>query len=327
MNEASNAGNYTGRTLVYVHGRHFKPSSDELMDISVAAMRAAIERDYPDAVDLFQGMHKRIAYYGDLSNEVLSEAGDSYDEALDVGDRRNALQSLCAIEKRKNFGVGRYDRLPGKTAIAEFAAGFAAPVLGSLGLLDKVISKLAADVGAYLSNANDFASRVRERVRTAICEAMDGESQVILVSHGTGCVVTYDALWQLSNDPQYKDLLAGQKIDLWLTLGAPIADNTVVRRLLGADKSGADRYPSNIVSWHNVSAEDDYMSHDNTVADDFKAMLKHKQISTIRDYRIYNLAVRYGKSNPHSSVGYLIHPRVAQIIASWLQQKHAAPAS
>jgi hypothetical protein len=49
------------------------------------------------------------------------------------------------------------------------------------------------------------------------------------------------------------------------------------------------------------------------------------QISTIRDYRIYNLAVRYGKSNPHSSVGYLIHPRVAQIIASWLQQEHAAP--
>ena len=116
MNEASHTGNYAGSNLLYVHGRHFKPSADELMDISVTAMKAGIERDYPDCVDLFQAMHKRIGYYGDLGNEVLSGKGERYDEALDVGDRRNALQRLCAIEKRKNFGVSRYDRLPGKTA-------------------------------------------------------------------------------------------------------------------------------------------------------------------------------------------------------------------
>jgi hypothetical protein len=28
--------------------------------------------------------------------------------------------------------------------------------------------------------------------------------------------------------------------------------------------------------------------------------------------------VRYGKSNPHSSVGYYIHPRVAKIVADWM---------
>jgi hypothetical protein len=74
------------------------------------------------------------------------------------------------------------------------------------------------------------------------------------------------------------------------------------------------------VSWHNVSAEDDYCCHDNTLANDFKAMLKDKMVSCIRDYQIYNLAVRYGKSNPHSSVGYYIHPRVAQLIVDWLNQ-------
>jgi hypothetical protein len=76
------------------------------------------------------------------------------------------------------------------------------------------------------------------------------------------------------------------------------------------------------VSWHNVAAEDDYVCHDNTVADDFKPMLKQKQVSCIRDYCVYNLAVRYGKSNPHSSVGYLIHPRVARIVSDWLLQGH-----
>lgn len=320
MTEASHTGNYSGSTLLYIHGRNFKPSADELMDISVAAMRAAIERDYPDAVDLFQAMHKRIGYYGDLGNEVLSESGKRYDKVLDVGDRRNALQRLCSIDKRKNFGVSRYDRLPGKTAIAEFVADFAAPLLGSVGLLEKVISKLAVDLGEYWKENSDFASQVRDRVRTAICEATDGESRVMLICHGTGCIVAYDVLWQLSNDPEYKKRFAGRKIDLWLTLGAPLGDNTVNRKLFGAGQNGVERYPSNIVSWHNVSAEDDYLCHDNTLADDFKQMLKQQQISIIRDYRIYNLAVRYGKSNPHSSVGYLIHPRVAQIIVNWLRQ-------
>ena len=326
MTETGHPAKYSGRTLVFVHGRHFKPPADELMDISVAAMKAGIDRDYPDAADLFQGMHKRMAYYGDINNEFLAEAGERYDEQLDVGDRRNALQRLSAIEKRKNFGVSRYDRLPGKTAIAEFAADIAAPLLSTLGLSDKVISKVAPDFAEYWNGSSEFGSRVRNRVRTAIREAADGESRVMLVSHGTGCIVAYDVLWELSNDPEYSEQFANKKIDLWLTLGAPLGSSTVGDKLMGATEKGRERYPSNVVSWHNLSAEDDYMSHDNTLADDFAEMLKQKQISTIRDYRIYNLTVRYGKSNPHSSVGYLIHPRVAQIVSDWLLQGHVAPA-
>jgi len=320
MSEPVHLDHYSGRTLLFVHGRNFKPSADELMDISVAAMTAAIERDYPDVAGLFNGMHKHIGYYGDISSEFLQEAGKRYDEQLDVGDRRNALQRLCAIEKRKNFGVSRYDRLPGKTAIAEFAADIAGPLLGSLGLSKKVISRIAPDLGEYWNKKSDFASRVRDRVRTAICEATAGDSRLLLISHGTGCIVTYDVLWQLSNDADYKERFAGRKIDLWLTLGAPLGDTTASRNLLGAGLKGPERYPSNVVSWHNLSAEDDFMSHDNTLADDFQNMLKAKQVSCIRDYRVYNLAVHYGKSNPQSSVGYLIHPRLAQIVSDWLQQ-------
>jgi hypothetical protein len=320
MVEDIHTDHYPGRTLLFVHSRFFKPPADEFMDMSMAALTAAMERDYPEVIDLFHGMHKRIAYYADISNEFLTKIGQRYDEKLDVGDRRNALQRLCAIEKRKNFGVSRYDRLPGKTALAEFAADVAGPVIDALGLSEKVISKIAADLGEYWNQESDFASRIRDRVRTAICEATDGDNRVLLLTHGTGCIVAYDVLWQLSNDPEYQERFEGQKIDLWLTLGGPLGDTTTRRRLLGAKEKGLERYPSTIVSWHNVSAEDDYISHDNTVADDFKRMLKQKQVSCIRDYTIYNLTVRYGKSNPHSSLGYLIHPRVARIVSEWLQQ-------
>ena len=319
--------NQPANSMLYVHGRHFKPSSHELLDISVSALSAAVERDYPDMMRDFYRMHKRIAYYGDITNSFLEQQGQRYDEALDVGDRRNALQLLSAIVKRKNFGVSRYDRLPGKTAVAEFVADVAGPVLGFLGLSKGLISKVAVDLVEYWDSKSDFGRRIRDRVRTAICEATEGDGRLILISHGTGCVVTYDVLWQLSNDAKYMELFEGRKIDLWLTLGAPLGDATTRKKLLGARRKGFARYPSNVVSWHNVSAEDDYMCHDNTLADDFSQMLKQKQISTIRDYRIYNLALRYGKSNPHSSVGYLIHPRVAQIMVDWLRQGQALPST
>ena len=102
---------------------------------------------------------------------------------------------------------------------------------------------------------------------------------------------------------------------LWLVLGVSI----VQKRLLGAAGFSTDRCPTNVISWHNMAAEDDYACHDNTVADDFKQMLQQRVASTIRDYHVYNLTVRYGKSNPHSSIGYYIHPRTAKILVDWMK--------
>jgi hypothetical protein len=61
------------------------------------------------------------------------------------------------------------------------------------------------------------------------------------------------------------------------------------------------------------------------VSDDYKAMLKQRQISSIRDYRIYNMAVRYGRSNPHNLIGYLVHPRIAKIVNDWLTHSFGQP--
>ena len=49
-------------------------------------------------------------------------------------------------------------------------------------------------------------------------------------------------------------------------------------------------------------------------------------VSQVKDYKICNHAVRYGCSNPHSSVGYFIHPRMAKIIADWIGPPPKPPA-
>jgi len=309
----------SNRSLLLVHGRDFKPGRELYMDLSMAALRAGVERDYPAQLDSFDVLQKHIAWYGDLSAEILAAGGKNYDADLDLGDRRNALNALREITARKRFGIRQYDSLPGKSAIPEFVADLAAPVLGSIGLSMPMLKSVAPDFAAYLKTDSDFAAKARERVREQLCASMDRGERIMLIAHGTGSVIAYDVLWQLSHDPEFKEQYGDKKVESWVTMGSPLGDGNIRKRLRGANEKSGNKFPSNVVSWHNVSAEDDYCCHDNTLADDYRKMLKQRLVSAVHDYRVFNLAVRYGKSNPHSSVGYYIHPRTSKILADWMQ--------
>ena len=313
-----NVSDRGARSILLVHGRDFKPSEQSLSDISLEALRYGIQRDYADHVDAYDMIVKDFAYYGDLTNTLLESHGKHYDEKLDLGDRNSALSDLKAIPARKRFGIRQYDRLPGKSALREFAADVAAPVLGALGLTMPLVRCVSKDCADYLSGKTDYAKRVRERVRTKLCKMLDRGDHILLMTHGLGCIVAYEVLWQLSHEAEFKDQYGGKKIDTWLTLGAPLGDTHIRKRLLGAKHVVGERFPTNVITWHNVAAEDDYLCHDNTLADDFRKMMHQRFLSAVHDHHVYNLAVRYGKSNPHSSVGYYIHPRVAKIVVDWL---------
>ena len=307
-------------SLLIVHGRDFKPAAATYLELAHTAMRKGVERDFPEQVADFDALQLDVAWYGDLNAGVLAAKGKTYDEKLDVGDRRNVLESLSQVTPRKRFGIRMYDKLPGKSALPEFFMDVGATVSSAVGLRMPVIGRMAKDFAAYLENEDGFADEARARVRKKICELMDADKDIMLVTHGTGSVVAYDVLWELSNDtttcPEYGDC----KVDQWITLGSPLGDRTVQKRLLGAHEREEGRFPSNVITWHNLSAEDDYTCHDATLADDFRTMLRQRYVSAVNDYRVFNLAVRYGKSNPHSSIGYYIHPRLTKIIIDWLSR-------
>ena len=309
----------SNRSLLLVHGRDFKPPADVHMDLSIAALRSGIERDCPDLLDSFDAVNKRTAWYGDLNAEILKARGKHYDEKLDIGDRQHVLTTLREIKARKRFGIRQYDQLPGKSAIPEAVVDIAAPVAGAIGLSGPMIKSVMKDFGPYFDRKSDYAMQVRARLKDRLCELMDRGDRIVLLSHGTGSVVAYDVLWQLSHDPELKEKYCDRKVELWMTLGAPLGDSSIRKRLLGAKEKAAKKFPLNVITWHNVAAEDDYTCHDNTLADDFKMMLQQRIISAVHDHRIFNLAVRYGKSNPHSSIGYYIHPRTSKILADWLR--------
>ena len=308
-------------TLLVVHGRDFKPSSDDYSTIAFEAMRSGLNRDYPDSLAAFDVIGKELAYYGDLTNDFLRGLGLHYDAALDVGDRHNALVALQHITARKRFGIRDYDRVTGKTALKEFAADIVGPLARGFGFGSWLLRKVSRDFAAYLEGAPEYALAVRERVGGRIRACLERGDCVMLVTHGTGAAVAYDVLWQMSHDPAFAPELRNRKIDQWVTMGAPLGNANVQCRLLDAGKPHVERYPSNVISWQNLSAEDDYTCHDKSMANDYSYMLKHHLVSQINDFRVFNLAVRYGTSNPHSSVGYFIHPRLAKIVAEWLEDR------
>ena len=125
-----------------IHGRDFKPAAATYLELAVTAMRAGLERDFPDCVECFDQLSIDLAWYGDLNADVLQRKGKTYDESLDVGDRRNALRALREITPRKRFGIRLYDKLPGKSALPEFFMDVSAPLLGAVGFRMPVLARL-----------------------------------------------------------------------------------------------------------------------------------------------------------------------------------------
>jgi hypothetical protein len=300
-----------------IHGRGDKPEIAALEGLWREALRAGIARDFPDRLPALKRTRIELVHYGDLARQVLAKKGRKYDEALDLADQRKALADLAARAKSKDFRREHYERLPGKTPIREFLADVGAPALAALGLKDRALGRYMPELVDYWRK--DGTLRAADgRLLTALIAAFERGERVLLVSHCIGAVIAYNALRALSRGGVADGVFAERKVDVWLTLGAPLGDESVKQRLDGADVKGLERYPSNVVAWCNVAAEDDYVCHDETVENDYREMLAARLVSRIDDARIYNLALRYGRSNPHNALGYLVHPRVSRTVAEWL---------
>ena len=300
------------KTIFLIHGRHFKPPKASLKRLWLEALRFGIERDHPDKLPAFDGARKEFIYYGDVSNKELGSPG--YD---DTAARRETLNELKKYEK-KDFNKTTYERLPGKAAWKEGLADTFAGFLSTIRLSERFVEAVAPDMRQYWNPDSRYGTEVRYPIIGPLKRAMRRGDEIMVISHSLGTMISYDTFWKFCRYGEYRPEFTGKKIDLWITLGSPLADETVKRYLKGAGASDYWRYPDNIVRWVNVAAEDDYISHDGKVADDYSAMKKLGLIESITDKRIYNLAVRNGKSNPHHGAGYLIDPDVAGVVARWL---------
>ena len=306
------------KSLILVHGRGFKPARADLESLWLRALRGGIGRDVAEALPAFDRCRYEFVYYGDEINAVLTAGGRSYDPLIDLADLEHTLSTLSALSKSRQFRREHYERLPGKTAFKEFLADIGGPALSVIGLKERALGRFIPELVDYWRDSNSRLRPVQARLCGVVGDAMERGNDVLLLSHCIGSVIAYDALYALSRGGYRDSACAGGKVTAWITIGAPLGDESVKRRLEGAGAAGSAKYPNNILWWTNVAAEDDYVCHDDRLANDYADMLAYRLVSRIEDLRIYNLAVRYGRSNPHNAFGYLTHPKVSRTIAKWL---------
>ncbi len=306
-----------GKTILLIHGRHFKPNETDLKTLWIDALATGVARDHAAVLPLLTAATKSFVYYGDISNAYLRQQGYKYDEQADIKDRKKMLLRLAQYKKNQ-FTKKNYNALPGKSSWGEALADAFAGALSALRLSDPAINLVAPDMREYWNEDSAFSTDVRYPLIAPLMEAMDRGDDILVISHSLGSMIAYDTFWKFCHTGEYRPTYTDKKISLWITLGSPLSDETVQRNLKGAGASGERRYPNNVVEWVNIAAEDDYISHDQMLADDYAEMKKLGLVKSITDERIYNLAVREGKSNPHNEIGYIIHPSVSAQVAAWL---------
>ena len=304
-----------GKTIILVHGRSWKPKKSDLESIWTEALRSGIARDFPNKLTAFDKVNLSFVYYGDLSNQLLKSKGGTQPPSSTAA-RKKALEQLKQIPVN-GFTKSAYRKIPGKESFKEGVADALAPVLGFFHLTDNLVEKVAPDMRDYWNDDSEFGSTCRSRMTPHLKDAFDRNDSICVISHSLGTMISYDSLWKFSRSFDYPEYHS-KKVDLFITTGSPLGDETVKRKLKGAKAKKERRYPKSIKNWLNVAAEDDYISHDQKIAGDFRNMKKYGLVKTLVDKRVYNLSYPNGKSNPHHSSGYLIHPNVSKAVSAWL---------
>ncbi len=302
------------KTLLLIHGRGQKPAQDIVLRLWLDAMKQGLARDYPDTQ--LDEANVRLVYYADLTSAITPNE-EPYDPVIDAADRENTLARLAEFGSAKKFRRVHYESLPGKSSLKEFLMDVGAPVSNVLGLGEQRIAHVLPELVAYWRNEGNYGTQIRQRLHNELAPALARGDDIMFVSHCIGSVFAYDVFCELNHSSQDSQ---ASKLKNWVTLGTPLADNYVRTRLGKAtDSTAVTGYPNMLVNWFNIAAEDDFVCHDETVANDFSPMLKNHVISRIEDFNIYNLAVRFGRSNPHNATGYLIHPRMIKLLSDWLK--------
>ena len=292
-----------GPLILYVPGLKPKPEAIVHRDALLRCLLAGLEKVDKEVA--------RQVRSGDATFDIVSWTYDFYGEHRDIAiDQQNieALLQKVAADADDRREARSWSR---RTQRWLYQIGDRVPFLIPR-LANENVALQLRDMRRYVSNDKDAADKVRRQLKILLQAAAAGQRPVLLLAHSMGSVIAWDTLWQLSEDPE--DSL---EVDVLMTLGSPLGQRYVQRRLLGHFEPGARRYPANIGRWINVAAVGELTALDRKLQRDFGAMVELGLLSSIEDYEIYNWYREQGVLNVHAEYGYLANRDAALHIADW----------
>jgi hypothetical protein len=231
---------------------------------------------------------------------------------------KNKYSSEQTLNSNESFGF----RVKAKEYIEKFYGKIVVSEVLSLkypSLTDLFIHVNMMDLENYYSpfyiNNNGSRSLAKQAIIDRLSEILKGHKgkKILLISHSMGSIIAHDVLL---------DHLPGLKIDTLVSIGSPLGQKYVLRKILEEQKNNSGnklRVPENIQrNWYNLSDLDDKGALNHLLADIYVSNSKGVKII---DKLVQNNCNENGTRNPHSSFGYLRNPECAEIVNSFLSHK------
>lgn len=291
--------------IIYVTGMKPKPEPTQHRAELLRVLAASLARINPEA--------SRWLTERDENFILVSWTSLLYQEQRDIEQDRPGIERLLAQPAAPIADMREADSLQRRLYRAWHLLGDSFPWLTDL-MAGSNLRVTLADVRQYLDDVDGLGNRVRDLLLQELRPERSGKDSILLIGHSLGSVIAYDSLWHLS-----RRLRSDKPIDLFMTLGSPLATRFIRKSLAGAGQDGVDCYPGNIRRWVNVAARGERVALHRRVQPFFREMLDLGLVESIEDVPdIYNHFHGADGLNTHKSYGYLNHPVVAGRICDWL---------
>jgi len=289
--------------VIYIPGLLPKPEPEKHREALLRCVLAGLRRiDAPvaDAIELRPG-----------SFDIVSWTYDFYRTHRDIEIDRAAIEAVILQAEASVSDIAEAVAWPRRLTRWIYTLGDMLPFLIPH-LASERMEVHLRDLLRYENNKNGIAEHVRRMLKVPLLAASGGEHPVLLIGHSMGSLIAYDALWELSHNHGNP-----VSIDLLLTMGSPLGQRFMQRRIRGHDKTGADRYPLNIRRWKNLTAVGDLTAIDPYLKNDFGEMLDLGLLEALDDEETFNYFRFNGELNVHAEYGYLTNEKTALTIAEW----------
>jgi hypothetical protein len=246
----------------------------------------------------------------DRSLDIVGWTYDFYGEHRDIELDRGGIEQVLQQREASHKDIAEAVTFKRRAVRWLYRAADRLPFLIPQ-LADENMQLHLRDLRRYVTNEADAADAARRFLKMPLRAAWKSHRPVLLIGHSMGSVIAYDTLWQLSRESG--DEL---RVDL-LTLGSPLGQRYIQRRLNGCTETGERRYPDNVRHWVNVAAVGEMTAIDMTVRNDFADMIALGLTDEITDIAVYNYFRHQGVLNVHSEYGYLVNAATATQIRDW----------